>query len=37
MSPGEIHEAQPFATLPVERDPVRRFRGRLAAPVTIVT
>jgi len=34
---GEIHDEHPFAT-PLElRDPVRRFRGRLAAPVTIVT
>ena len=32
-----IHEEHPFATPAEERDPVRRFRGRLAAPVTIVT
>jgi flavin reductase (DIM6/NTAB) family NADH-FMN oxidoreductase RutF len=37
MSPGEIHEEHPFATPPELRDPVRRFRGRLAAPVTVVT
>lgn len=35
--PGEIHDEHPFAT-PLElRDPVRRFRGRLAAPVTVIT
>jgi flavin reductase (DIM6/NTAB) family NADH-FMN oxidoreductase RutF len=32
-----IHNEHPFAPGPEERDPVRRFRGRLAAPVTIVT
>jgi flavin reductase (DIM6/NTAB) family NADH-FMN oxidoreductase RutF len=32
-----IHDDHPFATPPDERDPVRRFRGRLAGPVTIVT
>lgn len=37
MSPGEIHEDHPFRTPPELRDPVRRFRGRLAAPVTVVT
>lgn len=37
MSPGEIHEDHPFETPPELRDPVRRFRGRLAAPVTLVT
>jgi 3-hydroxy-9,10-secoandrosta-1,3,5(10)-triene-9,17-dione monooxygenase reductase component len=32
-----IHDEHPFAD-PVDlRDPVRRFRGRLASPVTIVT
>ena len=30
-------DVNPFATPPGERDPVRRLRGRLAAPVTIVT
>ncbi|MDX1690707.1 MAG: flavin reductase family protein [Acidimicrobiia bacterium] len=34
---GEIHDEHPFATPMELRDPVRRFRGRLAAPVTIVT
>ena len=37
MTPGEIHDDHPFATPPDLRDPVRRFRGRLAAPVTVVT
>lgn len=32
-----IHDEDPFAVPDEERDPVRRFRGRLAAPVTIVT
>ena len=35
---GEVHEdVDPFATPEEDRDPVRRFRGRLAAPVTVVT
>jgi flavin reductase (DIM6/NTAB) family NADH-FMN oxidoreductase RutF len=35
---GEIHEGEhPFTPPEAERDPIRRFRGRLAAPVTIVT
>lgn len=34
---GEIHREHPFATPPDERDPARRFRGRLAAPVTVWT
>ncbi len=34
---GAIHEEHPFATPAEDRDPVRRFRGRLAAPVTIIT
>jgi flavin reductase (DIM6/NTAB) family NADH-FMN oxidoreductase RutF len=34
---GEIHDEHPFATPMELRDPVRRFRGRLAAPVTIIT
>lgn len=35
---GEIYEdVDPFATPEEERDPVRRFRGRLTAPVTVVT
>jgi 3-hydroxy-9,10-secoandrosta-1,3,5(10)-triene-9,17-dione monooxygenase reductase component len=32
-----IHEDNPFADAPDTRDPVRRFRGRLGAPVTIIT
>jgi flavin reductase (DIM6/NTAB) family NADH-FMN oxidoreductase RutF len=32
-----IHEGNPFADTPDSRDPVRRFRGRLGAPVTIIT
>lgn len=32
-----IHPEHPFADLPEDRDPVRRFRGRLANPVTIIT
>lgn len=35
---GEIHEGEhPFIPPEDERDPVRRLRGRLAAPVTIIT
>ena len=34
---GGIHEEHPFVLPPDQRDPVRQFRGRLAAPVTIVT
>jgi flavin reductase (DIM6/NTAB) family NADH-FMN oxidoreductase RutF len=34
---GEIHDEHPFRTPEDLRDPVRQFRGRLAAPVTIVT
>jgi 3-hydroxy-9,10-secoandrosta-1,3,5(10)-triene-9,17-dione monooxygenase reductase component len=35
---GEIHEGEhPFVPPEDERDPVRRLRGRLAAPVTIIT
>ena len=34
---GAIHEEHPFATPVEDRDPVRRFRGRLAAPLTVVT
>lgn len=35
---GEIHEGEhPFVAPDEERDPVRRLRGRLAAPVTVVT
>jgi 3-hydroxy-9,10-secoandrosta-1,3,5(10)-triene-9,17-dione monooxygenase reductase component len=32
-----IHDEHPFMPDPGERDAVRRFRGRLTAPVTIVT
>lgn len=32
-----IHDDHPFQTPPEDRDAVRRFRGRLAAPVTLVT
>lgn len=32
-----IHDDHPFAPPPSQRDPARRFRGRLAAPVTILT
>lgn len=32
-----IHDENPFVDAPEQRDPVRRFRGRLASPVTIVT
>ncbi len=34
---GGIHDQHPFATPPEERDPVRRFRGRMVAPVTVIT
>ena len=35
---GEIHEGEnPFVAPEADRDPIRRFRGRLAAPVTIIT
>jgi flavin reductase (DIM6/NTAB) family NADH-FMN oxidoreductase RutF len=37
MSPGEIHDEHPFSDPLDRRDPVRQFRGRLVAPVTIVT
>jgi 3-hydroxy-9,10-secoandrosta-1,3,5(10)-triene-9,17-dione monooxygenase reductase component len=32
-----IHHDNPFADDPDSRDPIRRFRGRLSNPVTIVT
>lgn len=32
-----IHDDHPFKDLPEDRDPVRQFRGRLVAPVTVVT
>ena len=34
---GGVHKDHPFETPADERDPARRFRGRLAAPVTIIT
>jgi len=34
---GGVHEDHPFETPGEQRDPARRFRGRLAGPVTIVT
>ena len=34
---GGIHDEHPFRDAPPDRDPVRRFRGRLTAPVTVVT
>ena len=34
---GETHDEPPFAPPPADRDPVRRFRGRLGSPITIVT
>jgi 3-hydroxy-9,10-secoandrosta-1,3,5(10)-triene-9,17-dione monooxygenase reductase component len=34
---GHIHDEHPFATPPDLRDPARQLRGRLAAPVTILT
>lgn len=32
-----IHRDNPFVDDPHSRDPVRRFRGRLSAPVTLIT
>jgi flavin reductase (DIM6/NTAB) family NADH-FMN oxidoreductase RutF len=34
---GRIHSTDPFATPDHEKSPVRRLRGRLAAPVTLWT
>lgn len=34
---GTIHDDNPFLDPEDERHPIRRFRGRLSAPVTIVT
>jgi 3-hydroxy-9,10-secoandrosta-1,3,5(10)-triene-9,17-dione monooxygenase reductase component len=34
---GGIHDEHPFDTPLDQRDPARRFRGRLASPVTVVT
>ena len=33
----QLHSEDPFAASPEDRDPARRFRGRLAAPVTVWT
>jgi len=35
--PPVIHDEHPFADPEDMRDPARRFRGRLAAPVTVIT
>ncbi len=35
--PGEIHDEHPFIDPEDRRDPIRRFRGRLSSPVTVVT
>ena len=37
MDEGGIHEEHPFLTPIEDRDPARQFRGRLTAPVTIIT
>ncbi len=37
MEQGRIHDEHPFRTPRELRDPVRQLRGRLAAPVTILT
>ena len=37
MRSGAIHDEHPFVPPPEQRDPVRRLRGRLVAPVTIFT
>lgn len=34
---GGIHDEHPFATPVEQRDPIRRLRGRLTAPVTVLT
>ncbi len=34
---GGVHDDHPFDTPADQRDPARRFRGRLAAPVTVIT
>jgi 3-hydroxy-9,10-secoandrosta-1,3,5(10)-triene-9,17-dione monooxygenase reductase component len=34
---GHIHSSDPFATPDADKSPVRRLRGRLAAPVTLWT
>lgn len=37
MSEGPIHDEHPFATPLEQRDPARQLRGRLVAPVTVLT
>lgn len=37
MSGGDIHYEDPFATPADKREPARRLRGRLSAPVTVWT
>jgi 3-hydroxy-9,10-secoandrosta-1,3,5(10)-triene-9,17-dione monooxygenase reductase component len=34
---GGVHDENPFTAPNDQRDPARRFRGRLATPVTVVT
>ena len=34
---GGVHDDHPFETPSDQRDPARRLRGRLAAPVTVIT
>jgi flavin reductase (DIM6/NTAB) family NADH-FMN oxidoreductase RutF len=34
---GGVHDENPFGTPSDQRDPARRLRGRLAAPVTVIT
>lgn len=34
---GAVHDENPFVTPNDQRDPARRFRGRLASPVTVIT
>lgn len=34
---GGVHDENPFVTPADQRDPARRLRGRLAAPVTVIT
>ena len=34
---GGVHDDHPFEAPVDQRDPARRFRGRLAAPVTVIT
>jgi flavin reductase (DIM6/NTAB) family NADH-FMN oxidoreductase RutF len=34
---GGVHDENPFVTPSDQRDPARRLRGRMAAPVTVIT